>query len=239
MNIHFECGRCRSTHRAKAEHAGRRAKCPKCGQILMIPRAGGVSRGESPARPVQTPVANTASSPMRPCAFCGALAPVDASCPHCGHKPQMPQHDANSSVPCGVVDAMEMDDKTIEVVKNPNGRFSLFIRRSIFGIPRKTQEIDLSRFVSMRTYDREIDTTSKCWHGSSLGYFISQLLFECLIRLLHSSRSYSAVVFVSETGPSFTLKLGSGAKTSKLTRMISNATGMPVKHDLTTQKEWL
>jgi len=37
MSIAFQCKNCGAAHRAKAEHAGRRTRCPKCGQVLGIP----------------------------------------------------------------------------------------------------------------------------------------------------------------------------------------------------------
>lgn len=37
MTISFQCKKCRSVHRAKAEHAGKHVRCPKCSGVLTVP----------------------------------------------------------------------------------------------------------------------------------------------------------------------------------------------------------
>jgi predicted Zn finger-like uncharacterized protein len=39
--IVFECPKCETTLRAKSEIAGQQAKCPKCSEVITVPKSSG------------------------------------------------------------------------------------------------------------------------------------------------------------------------------------------------------
>jgi predicted RNA-binding Zn-ribbon protein involved in translation (DUF1610 family) len=93
MAIEFACSRCHKTIRVDASAAGKRGKCPQCGEIVTVPSA---AERMSPA--TVTPL-STSGGPTKipaqgnlsfPCPACGksVTAPASASgkrgkCPHC------------------------------------------------------------------------------------------------------------------------------------------------------------
>jgi phage FluMu protein Com len=70
--IRFQCSQCGKTINAADEHAGRKAKCPACQTVLVVPGATTAApvqpRKEAPARTRPTPAAeeDVAVSPRKP-----------------------------------------------------------------------------------------------------------------------------------------------------------------------------
>jgi ribosomal protein S27E len=89
MSITFQCQSCRATHRAKAEHAGRRAKCPSCGEVLTVPHAA--ANGQSPQSATVDAAGQPNTRPLSVMCGCGKSfqarhehAGRRATCPACG-----------------------------------------------------------------------------------------------------------------------------------------------------------
>ena len=59
--IHFKCGKCGKKLAAKDESAGKRVKCPACGQVLQAPAAG-----EAPRAPAAKATPAPAQAPAKP-----------------------------------------------------------------------------------------------------------------------------------------------------------------------------
>ncbi len=51
MAIQVECPSCRATIRVRAEHAGRRGRCPHCQMVFAVPAAGAATAESVPANP--------------------------------------------------------------------------------------------------------------------------------------------------------------------------------------------
>ena len=107
MTISFQCSKCGQKHRTKSEYAGKRTKCPGCGQALTIPHpkrakpielnvdyglAGeasqpvqepGAAEKSTPSAASYTPARESPSKdrPRTPCPHCDS--PVDAGDTHC------------------------------------------------------------------------------------------------------------------------------------------------------------
>lgn len=67
--IHFKCGKCGKKLAAKDESAGKRVKCPACGQVLQAPAAGEAPRapaGKAASSPAQAPAKPEPPSPAAP-----------------------------------------------------------------------------------------------------------------------------------------------------------------------------
>lgn len=91
--IHVTCPHCQTSFGAREEHAGRRAKCPKCQGLLQVPETPTirVARGATPASvgrlegrapspaPATNPATPTDSSQAILAAFQGTLEPVRVS----------------------------------------------------------------------------------------------------------------------------------------------------------------
>jgi hypothetical protein len=110
MAIHFSC-ECGKKLQAKDEFAGRRMKCPKCAQVLTIPRVSGVA--PNPTKPLAQPrPTKTMPAPSRPLAS-KPLAPKPPPAPtpppspgfvrfvcSCGRKMKAREKDAGSAIDC-------------------------------------------------------------------------------------------------------------------------------------------
>jgi len=59
--IHFKCGKCGKKLAAKDESAGKRVKCPACGQIVPVPAAE-----EAPQGPAAKAASSPAQAPAKP-----------------------------------------------------------------------------------------------------------------------------------------------------------------------------
>lgn len=100
--IHFACPSCGKDFQVKDEFAGRRTKCPKCGQAIEVPatktvaiKQPGPPAVDPPPRPVGPSAPRAVVIPevlqRRPmdeyqeCPFCGELVLAKAKkCKHCG-----------------------------------------------------------------------------------------------------------------------------------------------------------
>lgn len=83
MPIQVHCSHCKAGFQAKDEHAGKRAKCPKCGQVLVIGGGGG------PAPMAQKPAAKAAAS-------------APAAAPSASHPPSAVPAKPEPALPAGV-----------------------------------------------------------------------------------------------------------------------------------------
>src|SRR5688572_22394864 len=94
MTIKVAC-RCRAQLKVKDELAGRRVKCPKCGEVLIVPRPEPVPTAKAIAISAATPPAQVESHVVAPeptppakkqaCPSCQAALPPDAVlCVQCG-----------------------------------------------------------------------------------------------------------------------------------------------------------
>ncbi len=63
MAIRFKCTKCSHSLQVPDEHAGRKAKCPNCGQILPIPAP---AQAQPPAKPPIKPAVPAVPSPLGP-----------------------------------------------------------------------------------------------------------------------------------------------------------------------------
>lgn len=86
MTITFQCRNCRATHHAKADHAGQHAKCPKCGEGLIVPHPTGA--GESKTLP--TPLLSVT---------CGCGKTLQARAEHAGKRARCPACGAALRIP--------------------------------------------------------------------------------------------------------------------------------------------
>jgi hypothetical protein len=91
MAIEFSCTRCQKTIRVDPSAAGKRGKCPQCGEIVTVPQAapspaaapalqpfGGLAKKPAPAN-LSFPCPNCRKSVSAP----AALAGKRGKCPHC------------------------------------------------------------------------------------------------------------------------------------------------------------
>jgi hypothetical protein len=85
MSITFQCQNCRATQYAKAEHAGRRASCRKCGQALEIPGTprGSVVGDPPRATPDATPLLLVTCTCGKRFQARSEHAGAQATCPAC------------------------------------------------------------------------------------------------------------------------------------------------------------
>ena len=79
--ISFTCAKCQATLKVGDDKAGMKGKCPKCGQLLVVPAVAAVA-----AQPVAAPAAPQpqAAAPQENAAV-AAVAPRPG-CPKCGSK---------------------------------------------------------------------------------------------------------------------------------------------------------
>lgn len=89
MPIQVHCSHCNAGFQAKDEHAGKRAKCPKCGQVLVIAAGNGPAAGvkkATRAAAAQPKPAAPAAAPVRICPSCGTtMAEKAILCINCGY----------------------------------------------------------------------------------------------------------------------------------------------------------
>src|SRR5262249_47482768 len=83
----FPCPSCGKKLKAAASASGKRTKCPKCGQAMVIPQPAGDN--EAPKREVQrvTETRKPAGIEERTCRSCGKAVlgkQEPTTCPHCG-----------------------------------------------------------------------------------------------------------------------------------------------------------
>jgi hypothetical protein len=90
VNAELECGRCGKRLRVRPEWAGKKAKCPACGAVSVVPGAGPAPgtavRAAGPPADVLT-VEPVDVIPLQPEADAGKEAPPapEDTCPECGH----------------------------------------------------------------------------------------------------------------------------------------------------------
>ncbi len=93
MTIRFNCINpgCRKTMKSPDETAGKRARCPACGQVQTIPAAPEPVAPRPPAAPLHLDEPPAAPAPrqgesapaMNTCVVCGASYPQGQACPTC------------------------------------------------------------------------------------------------------------------------------------------------------------
>lgn len=108
MSIEFQCGACGKSLKTTDDKAGRRARCPECGEMVVVPSPGGEASEfdfnfEEAALPggtfnigpsqVESGFGGTRAQrprraePQEPCPMCGELVGRSAKkCPHCGER---------------------------------------------------------------------------------------------------------------------------------------------------------
>jgi len=88
MPIELGCTGCGQTLRVGDEHAGKRARCPKCGTIVQIPDTG-TAAAPLPSSSASSPLSPSAESPFGP----SASSPLTSSAP----SPESPAVPASGS----------------------------------------------------------------------------------------------------------------------------------------------
>ena len=79
--IEFRCVQCGHTAIVKDEHAGKKARCPKCKTPGSIPA---VSQPTAPTSPATPPGNHAVANAVKKCPHCGKEVPQAAvKCPHC------------------------------------------------------------------------------------------------------------------------------------------------------------
>lgn len=105
METRIKC-RCGKRLSVKPELAGRRAKCPKCGTSLLIPRAqreqdspGGEERRPAELKPIED---DSPHEQLEACVSCGADKPAGKIvCPHCFYSKRLRRRLKKSSAFAG------------------------------------------------------------------------------------------------------------------------------------------
>lgn len=89
MSISFRCDKCGANYEVKAEHAGKRTKCAKCGQSIVVPKSDGVRPESASSSQTASPVEPSRS--LRVTCTCGKsysakpqLAGKRVKCAACG-----------------------------------------------------------------------------------------------------------------------------------------------------------
>ncbi|OYW24386.1 MAG: hypothetical protein B7Z55_02315 [Planctomycetales bacterium 12-60-4] len=83
MTIEFTCGHCGKSLSTSDDKAGRKAKCPGCGEAIEVPRVNTDGVELSTTVPVVAP--SQRRSTVRKCPMCGhSAAPDDENCTACG-----------------------------------------------------------------------------------------------------------------------------------------------------------
>lgn len=84
MTINFSCEICGKTLSTSDDKAGRKAKCPGCGEMLIVPNPDGTSPNDLPGDEA-TSAATSSHSEKIPCPMCGEDVPASAKqCEFCG-----------------------------------------------------------------------------------------------------------------------------------------------------------
>lgn len=106
MPIKFACSSCQKLLRVKDELAGKRAACPSCKKVILIPQASTLVSGTSPtgttAELKQEELEDLASSLLveRKEAAAQATAVIEMTCPHCDAELKLPENLAGKQAPC-------------------------------------------------------------------------------------------------------------------------------------------
>lgn len=97
MDIKFNCPNpeCRKPFRARSEQAGKKARCPKCKQVLTIPAAGPAYHPEMEAL-----AAAALADPVATPAPAAPAKPIYFDCPNCDERIQAPAEQAGQRIPC-------------------------------------------------------------------------------------------------------------------------------------------
>ena len=83
MKIQVTCDFCKATIAVSAENAGKKARCPKCREIISIPLAeSSPAPPQKPRRPSSSPETSPPEPPVRKARKSGDAPPVDASQNH-------------------------------------------------------------------------------------------------------------------------------------------------------------
>ena len=89
MAISVDCSKCGKTLKAKDSAAGKTAKCPSCGEPILIPQASKVYDAEdeygSSTGPAEDSSGVSAGDDLKACAMCGEMIAAAAKkCKFCG-----------------------------------------------------------------------------------------------------------------------------------------------------------
>lgn len=101
MPITVICG-CGKQLSAPDAAAGKKAKCPGCGQILLVPAATGLAAPPAPAVPVLAEAAPAAEQ-KQACPHCGeSILAVAKKCRHCGEWLEQGKRSSQARAPISV-----------------------------------------------------------------------------------------------------------------------------------------
>lgn len=90
MAIEFHCGTCNKLLRTSDDKAGRRARCPECGESVIVPVPASAERPLSPPLADLADLEEESVAPPVTCPMCGAtVSRTQANCPDCGEELRM------------------------------------------------------------------------------------------------------------------------------------------------------
>jgi hypothetical protein len=95
MSIKFNCPHCQKSLKVSTEVAGKRAKCPGCGQIVRIPQI------DNPPADVEALAASTLTeAPAQPAAPAAPAKTIKFNCPQCDEPVELDAELAGKQAPC-------------------------------------------------------------------------------------------------------------------------------------------
>src|SRR5262245_22694404 len=83
MTMTVKCSSCQIGLKVTAQHAGKQVKCPKCGQTVSVPAAGGLPAWVAPAPAASSPPKAAPTNPVR-------ASPAPAPVPRTPARPTLP-----------------------------------------------------------------------------------------------------------------------------------------------------
>ena len=100
----FACSRCPQKLQVKDELAGKQVKCPKCGQLVIVPADRAASVSQSASQSVPAPVASSSTSPpASPDVTHSSANPLEATS---GGAPAVPAEDYDFLTPPQAADEL-------------------------------------------------------------------------------------------------------------------------------------